>query len=403
MSEQQGRRARLLLVEDDAAARTLLRKILSLRGDYEIEVAADGREALQQARESRPDLIISDYMMPEMDGLELLQAVKADESLGNPIFMMLSAISESERKAQGLDLGADEYLGKPPIPEELVAKVNAFLRIKRLQDQLKEDKAALEALNARLEQSFLDLVRLVSRLIDLHVPGALDRGTRTAQAAAWIAERLAVPLQDRRNLEIAALLREIGKIGLPEGLARKNTFDLEPEEWLVFARHPVLAELSTSDIERLKGPSIILRHQLENFDGTGYPDHLAGDEIPLPSRILRCITGYEDFRASMRTGQPHLEAVATMAETHPGVFDPKVVQIIAEYLTNTENPEWLADKRSVSVDELIEGMTLASDLITSSGIKLLPAGTRLTDRMTERIRRHHETDPIVAGIVVKRE
>lgn len=403
MSKTSRRPARILIVEDDPSALTLLKKIINSKREYELDVARNGREGLEKARAFRPDLVISDYVMPEMDGIDLCQALKADSELGNPIFMMLSSISESDRKAQGLSLGADEYLAKPPIAEELLAKVNAFLRIKRLQDQLRRDKEELQRLHAQLEQSFLDLVRLLTRLIDLRVPGAHDRGERHATAAVEIAKRIGLSADEQRDIQIAGLLREIGKIGLPEEIARRNQFELEPEEWLVFAHHPILAEMSTSDISRLHRASLILRHQLENLDGTGHPDHLSGNEIPIGSRILRCVGAYEDYRARTQPSRPHREMVIAMGEEHAGVFDAAVVTALAEYLTVVDDPAWMADNRYLRAEELREGMTLAADLTTSSGLKLLPAGATLTPRMVERIQAHHEADPIVAGIAVLRE
>ncbi len=398
----QARRARILIVEDDPTARMLVKRILGTKGLYDLDVASDGETGLQKAREFHPDLIISDYMMPGMDGMELCRAIKADDAFGNPIFMILTAMNESDRKTQGLEGGADEYISKPPIADDFVPKVNAFLRIKRLQDQLRADKKELELLNARLEQSFLDLVRLVTRLIDIRVPGAHEKGNRSAKVSVWIAQKLLLADDVIRDLELAAHLREVGKIGIPEQVSRKHTFELEPEEWPVFARHPVFAEMTTMEVERLRNVGLILRHQLENVDGTGYPDHLVGDEIPLPSRILRCIAGYEDFRKSIPQSTSHRDAISTLQVEHHGVFDPAILQLLAEYLTTTEDTAWLADKIAVSVVELADGMKLAADLITSSGVKLLPTGAKLTSRMVEHIQNHHANDPIIASVIVWR-
>lgn len=403
MSNNPDRPARILIVEDDPGALENTRAIIESAGACKVEDATTGPDALTTAARFFPDIIISERSLKGgIDGLELCKRVKSDEALGGPIFMVLSTEGGADRRAEGLKEGADEFLTKPPDAGELLAKVNAFLRIKRLQDQLREDKRQLQELNRLLDMSFFDLVSLVRHLIDLHVPGSELRGDRVAKAAEWIGKRLSLEAPELQDLHIASALHDIGKVGLAEGLARKGTFDLEPEEWLVAGRHPILADLVVSSVERLKPVGTVLRHQLENFDGTGFPDHLSQHEIPLASRILRCVIGYEEYRESADPARPHRDLVTEMAEAHPGVFDPEIVQLLAEYLATNEDAAWMSDKKVVPVEELAEGMTLSADLVTSSGVKLLPAKSPLTARMIEHILRHHEMDPITAGAVVKK-
>lgn len=146
---------RILIVDDDKGIRAIMAVQLKKAG-FEVEQAINGREGLEKARELNPDVIFSDWMMPEMDGLEFLKAVKSDDELRQMLFVMLTAKTETEDKLAGLDTGADDYLTKPFKAVEIVAKARAGMRLRLMQKQLAEQNAELERLN-NMKDDFLNM------------------------------------------------------------------------------------------------------------------------------------------------------------------------------------------------------------------------------------------------------
>jgi len=400
VEEQKERdKGKILVVEDDAALLDVIVSNLQLEPSFAVFGAVGGMEGLAKAQEIQPDLIISDYRMDDMDGFELCQKVKQTPALADTIFILLTAATGTEQKIQGLDLGADDYLRKPYDYDELISKVKAFLRIKTLQDELQRDKMELAALNEQLERSCIAIINLLTHLIELRIPNAAARSKRIADVARWIAERLDVEKKDIENITIAALLHELGKIGIPDHML-KPLYEMTNEEFSIFQQYPVLGQLSLEGIERLREASIIIRHHLENVDGTGYPDRLRNDEIPLGSRILRVLVEFETLIAAHTNLTPQ-QAVRLLDVEKGRKFDVKVIELLREYVEVNQS-SWSDDKIHLSVFDLKGGMVLARDLRTSKGIKLLPKGYVIRDGMIERILNHHKLDPIVSGVYVFR-
>jgi hypothetical protein len=148
-------------------------------------------------------------------------------------------------------------------------------------------------------------------------------------------------------------------------------------------------------VPQLRPVGRLIRHQLENFDGTGLPDRLMGEEIPMASRILRVLAFIEEEREGGETA-----VRKALARGRGTMFDPRLLPLADEYIAGVEKPGWLEGKQQVPVHRLAEGMVIAADLFTASGIKLLPAGTTLTRSILERILSRHAVDPIVSWVYV---
>jgi len=390
--------ARILVVEDDPTTLKIIVKILSSQPGFEVLAAINGKDGLNVARETKPDIIISDYSMPIMDGFDLCAAVKSDKELSSAIFILLTAISETDKKIQGFDLGVDDYLVKPYNPSELISKIKAFLKIKFLQDELKAEKANLATLNELLERSMYDLANLLLNLLELHIPEASKRGKRAGEIAKWIAEKLDLDSQSVKDIEYAALLHEIGKLSIPKDALLKKFRDTTEKEREMIKQHPVLGQLCLSTAPKMRFPAMIIRHQLENYDGTGFPDRLVEAEIPIGSRILRIIVDFED--ALDEVGGSKEKALAILQKGIRAKYQPQIFQLLSEYVNEIPGAIIADDKIKITIFDLKEGMTLAHDLYTSAGIKLLPKGANIKEYMIEKIISHNSRDPIVGGVYV---
>jgi response regulator RpfG family c-di-GMP phosphodiesterase len=396
--------ATVLLVDDEVATLSNLEAILARDKSLRVITARSGADGLARAQELRPDLIISDYEMPEMNGFELCQAVKADPSLETAIFIVLSGFTDPRLKVQGFDLGVDDYLVKPIDPAELAARIRAVLRIKRLHDQLREDKAEMAELHGTIAQSFESLLALLIHLLDLTLPGAADRGKRLASLVLDLAQRFAVPEEFHRDLQLAALLQEIGKV-VASGHHWNTSHHAQAPNGADWQYTVVTADL-LEDVERLRGAAELVRSIYENWDGTGMPSHFKSGQIPLRSRLLRvCI----DFTAAVEgAGPPRHQALSpadalTVLQAHRGTwYDPLVLVHLESALQSQPDTKWAEPRRHVIAEDLKEGMVLANDLLTSSGVKLLSSGATITRSTLDIILRRHAVDPIVQGAWIRK-
>lgn len=389
--------ATILIVEDEPFTLAAVRLLLSREGEFRIETAADGREGWERAQALLPDLIVSDLSMPEMDGLELCRLVKADPVTAGTMFVMLTAHNDTGHKVEGLDAGVDDFMAKPAEPAEFIAKIRAMLRIKGLHDRLRANQHSLALLNEQLEESFDQLLHLLVHFLDLRVPGAAARGWRIAAFARRLAERLEVPVEFHAEMLMAAHVFEIGRIGEPErGAGAYSGVGGEP--WRYLLDSAVILQ----QVERLRPVAELVAAIGENWDGTGLPRHQRMGQIPLRVRMLRVVIDF--FAALERPGGPGTpkEALERIARHSGTRFDPLVVAQLAAVLAETPGEEFSSGKRHVAVEDLAEGMVLADDLVTSSGVKLLAQGCTLTKATRNIIVRRHEIDPIVYGAWVRR-
>ena len=312
--------------------------------------------------------------------------------------MMLSAGNDVSERLRAFESGADEYVLKPVNGDELVSRVRALFRVRSLRDELERDNRELGRLNAVLSGSLSAVVTLLVHIISFRVPDAGTRSERAGAMARWMGERLSVDPPVLGMLEMAARIHEIGKGMLADELLRKPHAQLTVEERETLEKFPLFGESIVGAVPQLKEAGTYIRHQMENYDGSGGPDRLMRDRIPMPSRILRAINLIEELSADPAVSP---EAVAEGVRKAQGtILSPRIGQLAAEYLTVINDPHWLEGKRQVLVHEMQEGMVIANDLCTSNGVKLVAAGTKLSATQVERILAHNYSDPILHGIYI---
>ncbi len=389
---------RILLVDDDEVQLQVIAHTVQSFSDYVVLTATSGPMAMQIAEKHPPDVVVSDYYMPEEDGFMLCKKMKAHPVLRRAMFIMLTSATTVEQRIRGLNIGADDYLTKPFNTEELLSHIRAALRIKGLNDELEADKHKLAQVCKQLEDDFMGVIALLSHIIGQRVPNASLRAERAAAMARWIGGRLGMTDAELKTLEIAARLHEIGKVNLPDELLKKPLAQLTDIERTAMAHFPLMGQQTLMGIPRLREVGIYIRHQMENFDGTGGPEKLHHDQIPLPSRILRGINVVEV--ESTRPNMTLEQLTATLSRLRGTVLDSHVVQLMIEYLEAIENPSWREGKRQVSVYDLKVGMVIAHDLTTGNGTKLLSEKSVISSSILERILAHHQYDPILNNVYV---
>jgi putative two-component system response regulator len=301
---EKGRMAqRILIVDDETAARVALETLLRREG-FELRTARDGASALAECATFRPDLILLDVLMPGMTGLEVCRRIKATPETRLTPVVLITGLSDTEDRIQGINAGADDFLSKPIDFNELLARTRSLLRLKQYTDELENAEAVLLSLAFGIEAR------------DPYTRGHCER---LAQMSARLGEKLGVNEEDLTALRRAGIVHDIGKVVVPDAILLKPG-PLSVEEAGVMRRHPVVGEHICAPLRTFKPVLPIIRHHHERYDGSGYPDGLSGQAIPLTARILQLADVYD----ALTTNRPYRNA--DVSEVALGIMDKEAAR-----------------------------------------------------------------------------
>jgi response regulator RpfG family c-di-GMP phosphodiesterase len=393
------RKAKILVVDDNRVDLGIALGLLRKNPSYELFMAMSTEEGIKCAHEVKPDLIISNYHLPDKDGSEFCQYVKSNDELSSTMFLLLSGEQSALVKVSTLSHGADDYVEKDVPGDVFLGKVKALLRIKRLHTQLEEGQKQLAETNRLLERNFKELTAILVKILDSRIPGAGERAEVARGIAEYIAEGLKLSFEDTRSVTFAAICHEIGKVGLSDQLIKEIPEMSGPSCATAYFQYPVIGSMIISAITGFEEAMESVYHQLENYDGSGCPDGLRHDEIPIGARILRAITFQEELLAK---GLSIDEVVSEVRAAMNRMLDPSVAGLLANLLME-KGKSMPLDIRKVTVDQLAPDMVLADDVYSLSGVKLLPKGVRLQEHMIEILAHRSRKDSIVGGVHVYRK
>ena len=324
--------ARVLIVDDEPSVRLVLRRALS-SGPYEIEEAEDGVEAYAILQERGADLVLSDFLMPRMNGLELLDRAKSlDDTIG---FIILTGAGTLEGAVQALRQNASDYLLKPfNIDEIRIAAQRALqhrrlLRENRTYQRLLEQRVAEQA--QEIERMFVDALLTIANAVEARDGYTGEHVERVTCYTVAIGRKLGLSLENLRHLWVGGLLHDVGKIGIPDEVLKKPG-KLTVSEYEIMKRHPLIsaAIVERSAFLRPALPGILHHH--ERWDGGGYPYGLAGTDIPLQGRILSVADTYDAIITTRpyREKRSPSEAIAELRRCSGSQFDAEVVDAFVE-------------------------------------------------------------------------
>lgn len=306
---------RVLYVEDNADLRNYVGRMLRSFG-HTVTIAVDGTIGWRQIQEAQPDIVVSDVMLPGLDGFELVRLVKTTKATQKIPIVLMTAKSEVDSRIEGLQIGADDYLGKPIDIRDLDARINNIVSSRRFRDAL----TRAEELDLRIDQ----LAQSFSHSLELRDGYTAGHSDDVLMYGTIIAEELGIPLT--RNLRDSLLLHDIGKLGIPDGLLRKSG-PLTPEEWKIMRRHPQMGAELLRQFDLLEEISNIVHSHHEHYDGSGYPRGLAGNEIPIEARIISIADAWHamcEDRVYRRAVS--IEDAAAELRRYSGTqFDPEIV------------------------------------------------------------------------------
>jgi response regulator RpfG family c-di-GMP phosphodiesterase len=341
---QQRAPIRVLVVDDEESVRIMVRTALASHPDIEvIGDSASGEGALTKVDEVEPDVVVLDVHMPGLDGVQTCERLRATHP--NVHVVALSGYVAPEDVSQMVIAGAEAYAVKGNDPEILCQVVlNAMNRrgfvdaaavpglfdsVVKLAREERVRREDAERLALELEASYHDTVRALVTALRSRDTETEDHGERVAARVISVGRRLGLDGQQLSDLEYGAVFHDIGKIAIPDSILH-NTDDLTESEWAIVRQHTVVGERIIGPVGFLANVARIVRHTHEHWDGTGYPDGLAGEAIPVESRIIFCCDAF-DAMTSERSYQRAMttrRAVDRLHELAGSRFDPGVVDAL---------------------------------------------------------------------------
>lgn len=336
----------ILVVDDTPENIDVLAGVL--RASYKVKAARNGKKALEIANsEQRPDMVLLDIMMPDMDGYEVLSRLKANPITAQIPVIFVTAMSELEDEERGLDLGAIDYITKPISPRIVLARVKTHLA---LYNQNRELERKVQLRTQELRESRFDVIRHLAKAAEFKDTDTGLHVVRMSHYSRIIANAINASPEWAELIFNAAPMHDVGKIGIPDSILLKPG-KLTPEEWEVMKQHTVIgADILGDDPSELiqLAREIALSHH-ERWDGSGYPYGLAGEDIPLSGRIV----AIADVFDALVSDRPYkkawtIEEAMHLIEKDSGThFDPRLVQAFRQNI-----PEVLRLKKQLTEEDM---------------------------------------------------
>ncbi len=402
----------ILLVDDEPSILTSLYRVFR-KEEYEVLISDDPLEALDILKERNVHLIMSDYRMPALDGITFLRS--AMKLQPDAIRIVLSGYAESSVIIAAInDGGIYKFITKPWEDDLLRVEVRHALERyelgstnRRLLEDIGGQNEELRNINQLLsekinemQESILSTIEMLSYILKTKNHKLPTNIEEIDRISLNVANRLGLTEEETKTLCIAAKLNDLGNIGIDSGILNKPE-RLTPEERKEVEQHPVIGETILSFLKGFDAVSRIVRYHHENYDGSGYPDGLKGEDIPVIARIIHLLDVYDSL-ISHRPYRPAMEyqdVKRILMEGRGKKFDPEILDILIEVLEGREVSAG-SDILEIEVTELKEGMVLASDIKTEKGLLLISSGEVIQRSHISKIKNFQKTDPVVTKIAI---
>ncbi len=326
----------IVIVDDQTSARTMLRHILEdISPELEVVDFEHPQDALHWCEDNRPDLLLLDYRMPVIDGLEFARRFRRPLLHRDVPIVLVTVVGDEPVRQAALDAGIIDFMVKPIRPRELRARCRNLLQLRQQSESVKQRAMSLEqrllSSMHEVEERERETLTRLARAIAYRDAGTSANLARLAQVAGMIAEELGLFEDEVRMIELAAPLHDIGKIAIPDAVLMKPG-PLDSSETEVMRRHPRIGHDLLNDSQNRfiqMSATIALRHQ-ERFDGSGYPDGLAGEQIPIEARIVAVADVFDALisKRPYKHAWTIQEAIDYLGEQSGKLFDPRCVDAL---------------------------------------------------------------------------
>lgn len=414
----------LLFVDDEPNIISALRRLFRPLG-YRIFTAEGGAQGLEIVEREKIDLVISDMRMPVMDGAQFLEQVRLKSP--DTVRILLTGYADISSTIDAINKGQIyRYIAKPwedndislsvrhaleqkqlarekARLEELTRRQNEELRdlnanleekVKARTEEVRQTMGFLEVAHEKLKKSFLTSIRVFSNLMELREGEMSGHSRRVAELARKLALRMGMSEIEAQEVMVAALLHDIGKIGLPDHLLHKPFNTLAGEERVAVAKHPVVGQTALMALEQLRGAGKLIRGHHERFDGMGFPDGLTGLSIPLGARVLAVANDYDAVQLGhvMSKRLNAQDALTFIKEGRGKRYDPQVADAFVAMMGGGEEPAGKERELGLRPADLKAGMALTRDLVARDGLLLLARDYLLDETLIEQLRNYEQTD-----------
>ncbi|MBI5891038.1 MAG: response regulator [Nitrosomonadales bacterium] len=409
--------ATLLFVDDESNVLSSLKRLFRPCG-YRIFTAEGGAQGLEILQRENIDLVISDMRMPEMNGAQFLEQV--NKRWPETIRILLTGYAEIEATIDAINKGhIYRYISKPWEDNDIVLSIQHALRQKQLEqanqgleeltrkqneelkdlnanleqkvkartEELRQTMGFLEVAHEKLKKGFITSIRVFSNLIEMREGIMAGHSHRVAELSRAIAQLMGMKEAEVQDVFLAALLHDVGKIGLPDYLLEKPFTSLTGEERSEVIKHPVKGQTALMALEQLQGAAKLIRSHHEHFDGLGYPDKLHGLEIPLGARIIALANEYDAVQLGtvLNKRLKQSDAVLYIQEGRGKRYDPAVVDAFMKVM-GASGAAQAVQEMAVRMDQAKPGMVLSRDLMSSHGELLLSKDYMLDKALIDQIR-----------------
>ncbi len=391
-----------ILIDDEDIILTTLSKIVekSYPGVF-IHTFKDGESAIEYLeKQTGLGIIISDYNINIKTGLEILINVRKNDKLKNFYFMMITANSDKELKSKVIQSGADGFLNKPFTSDEIISKLGTAVKIIKLYDETISKTQKIDILTEESHKNSATMIKIINTVLTKKIPKWDTFLARFVPTALWIAGEYGIDeANDLDDIEKVAKIALVGKLSLPDKYVADNiTLNgfIKNED---YKNIPVFARNLITDIPHYQKVANILYHVYENFDGTGYPEGLAGTKIPIGSRILRILLDYEEL---LLVKGSNFGAILEILELEvKRIYDFKVLTLFDQYQAYLSYANKYNREVAVNRKELDTGMVLSRHIYTESGYKIMAAGTVLKEEQVSKIKEMTKNDPVIGRIYIQ--
>jgi response regulator RpfG family c-di-GMP phosphodiesterase len=425
-------RPTVLFVDDEENILKALQR-LTMDEEFDTEIANSGDAALRKLTTlSDVALIVSDQRMPGMNGAEFLH--QSQQLAPEAIRMLLTGYSDISAAADAINKGgASRYLNKPWNDDDLLQTLKAAVETWKLSIENKRLQAIVQAQNEemkqwnenlknrvlqqttairkkaddlnealiQLKQNYSGIINAFSGLVELRGQKAQQHARNVMELAVAAAREYGLMPEELEIIRTAALLHDIGEIGIPDNVLEKSQDYMTLDELRIYSQHSVRGQMAIDSIADLRPAGVLIRHHHEYFNGTGFPDKLAGDNIPIGARIL----AYADqLDKAVTSGGDTAEQALARVELGLSIkLDPGLQRVFRKiaryaYFTMPEIDPNATVELELRPEELRVGMILTKDVISGTGMMLLNKGVTLDNVKVEAIQRYYQLDPPLHGV-----
>lgn len=362
----------ILAIDDGEENRLILEELIQSLG-HDVLLAENGAIGYEKACADKPEIILLDLQMPEMDGYQCLEALKKEKTTKDIPVIIITSVDEMDSVVKCLQLGAEDYLPKPFEPEILKARIHNSMKKYFF---LKKEKDLLEKTLGGSIKTMLELTAIAN-------PKVFGKAMRLRRLTQRLCAYL--KLNDSWSIEIASMFSMLGAISLSEDIIQKilEGRPLLGEEKTQFDSQMQLSEKLIRNIPRMESVANILKYQNKNYDGSGEPkDGVFGMKLPIGARLLKIVLDYDSLMAQ----QVNILEIISRLKSRKGSYDPPILEALENVILNENERE----VRALKVKELKVGMLLAEDVTTEKDNHIASRGQEISLPIIERIRNIHQ-------------